>query len=67
MKVKAAEGLLVPKEIDPRTYYGTEPEEADATPYVIRRLAAGELLDAEDEPPVVTPATEAGKTKLAKA
>jgi hypothetical protein len=49
MKVKAAEGLQVPKEADPRTYYGPEPEEAEATPYVIRRLASGELLDAEAE------------------
>jgi hypothetical protein len=50
MKVKAADGLLVPKEADPRTYFGADPEEAEATPYVIRRLASGELLDAEAEP-----------------
>lgn len=49
MKVKAAEGLLVPKEDDPRSYYGSEPQDAQATPYIVRRLAAGELLEVDDQ------------------
>lgn len=49
MKVKAAEGLLVPKETDPRSYYGSEPEDAQATPYIVRRLAAGELVEVDDQ------------------
>jgi len=61
MKVKAAEGLQVPKESDPRTYYGTEPEDAEATPYVIRRLAAGELVDVDAEA-----AAKATKPKVSK-
>lgn len=49
MKVKAAEGLLVPKEDDPRSYYGSEPQDAQATPYIVRRLASGELLEVDDQ------------------
>ncbi len=62
MKVKAAEGLLVPKEDDPRSYYGSEPQDAQATPYIVRRLAAGELLevDDQDEAPAARRAAKGG-------
>lgn len=55
MKVKAADGLLVPKEFEPRSYIGQEPEDIEVTDYYIRRLATGELVEA-DEPaaPVAT-------------
>lgn len=49
MKVKAAEGLMVPKEDDPRSYYGSEPQEAPVTPYIVRRLAAGELVEVDEQ------------------
>jgi len=48
MKVKAAEGLQVPREEDPRTYIGEEVVEVDASAYYIRRLAAGELEEVLD-------------------
>lgn len=52
MKVKAAPGLQVPHEFDPRTYIGeTDAEEVPETPYYIRRLASGELLDVDALPP----------------
>jgi hypothetical protein len=50
MRVKAAPGLQVPHEFDPRTYINDTDEDAvemPQTPYYIRRLAAGELVDAE--------------------
>lgn len=53
MKVKAAEGLQVPREEDPRSYIGEEPVDVAASAYYIRRLAAGELvevLEAEVKP-----------------
>lgn len=54
MKVKAAEGLLVPMESDHRQYIGSdEAVEIDPTPYYIRRLATGELVEAEESPPAV--------------
>lgn len=49
MKVKAAEGLLVPKEDDPRQYIGSDDAvDIEPTPYYIRRMATGELLEADD-------------------
>jgi hypothetical protein len=62
MKVQAAEGLLVPKEADPRSYFGPDAEEVDPTAYIIRRLATGELLDAEALP-AEAPAGKAKATK----
>lgn len=56
MKVKAAEGLQVPREEDPRTYIGDEPVEVDASAYYIRRLAAGELIEVMDA--VVQPVSQ---------
>jgi hypothetical protein len=48
MKVKAAPGLLVPHEFDPRTYVDDKDAvDVPETPYYIRRMAAGELVDAE--------------------
>lgn len=49
MKVKAAEGLLVPKEDAPREYIGAEPVEVEPSAYYIRRLAADELVEVTDE------------------
>lgn len=67
MKVKAADGLKVPKEDDPRTYFGAEPENAEPTPYVIRRLATGELVDVADVVDVADgESTAANATKAAK-
>ena len=50
MKVKAADGLQVPKEADFRSYIGQEPEDIDVTDYYIRRLATGELIEVDDTP-----------------
>lgn len=57
MKVKAAEGLLVPKEDDHRQYIGSEEAvDIDPTPYYIRRMATGELLEVDESVAVATSA-----------
>jgi hypothetical protein len=62
MKVKAADGLLVPHEFNPRTYIdSTEVVEVPETPYYVRRLAAGELVDADAPPLAPTKTTNKGK------
>jgi len=54
MKVKAADGLLVPKEFEPRSYIGQEPEDIEVTDYYIRRLATGELVEVDEPAQVAT-------------
>jgi Protein of unknown function (DUF2635) len=48
LRVKAAEGLQVPKENAPRTYISAKAEDVPDTTYYRRRLATGELLLATD-------------------
>ncbi|MBX3588793.1 MAG: DUF2635 domain-containing protein [Ramlibacter sp.] len=45
MLVKAAPGLQVPREENPRTYIGSAAVEIVPTAYYIRRIAAGELQE----------------------
>ena len=48
MMVRAAQGLLVPKEGKPREYItDAEPAEVPETPYYLRRLVDGDLVAAE--------------------
>lgn len=50
MNVKAAKGLLVPREENPREYITDEKAEpVDVTPYYLRRLANGELVEQFEE------------------
>lgn len=47
MFVKAAPGIKVPRENDPRQYITeTEPVELEMTGYYIRRMSDGDLLEA---------------------
>lgn len=49
--VKAAPGLRVPREDDPRSYITERPVSVPATAYYLRRLRNGELLSAHDDEP----------------
>jgi hypothetical protein len=50
MKVKAAEGLKVPREDNPRTYIDdADPVEIEMTGYYIRRMAEGDLVEVAAE------------------
>lgn len=50
MLVRAAQGLLVPKEGKPRDYItDAEPAEVPETPYYMRRLLDGDLVVAEQQ------------------
>jgi hypothetical protein len=49
VKVKASEGLRVPMELNPREYIEQEPVDVDVTPYYLRRLADGDLVEVADE------------------
>jgi hypothetical protein len=51
VKVKAAEGLRVPHEMDPRSYIEQDPVDVDVTPYYLRRLADGDLVEVVDDEP----------------
>lgn len=53
MRVQAAPGLKVPREGQPRAYITEDQpvELATVTAYYIRRLAAGELIEAPAEAP----------------
>lgn len=48
MKVKAAAGLRVPYENQPRRYIEQKPVDAPDTIYYRRLLAAGDLVDVSD-------------------
>ncbi|MDP2324744.1 MAG: hypothetical protein Q8N51_12010 [Gammaproteobacteria bacterium] len=51
MLVKAAPGLNVPREDNPRKYItDAEPVDIDMTGYYIRRMSAGELVEVAAEP-----------------
>jgi hypothetical protein len=49
VKVKAIEGLRVPQELAPRSYIEQEPINVDVTPYYLRRLADGDLVEVLDD------------------
>lgn len=49
MKVKAAAGLRVPYENQPRRYIEQEPVDVPDTIYYRRLLAAGDLVDVSDQ------------------
>jgi len=52
MQVKAAPGLKVPREDNPRKYItDSEPVEIEMTGYYIRRMADGDLVEVADEQP----------------
>lgn len=66
MKLIAAPGLKVPREDDSRTYItDSEPVEIEMTAYYVRRMAAGELLEAEPASAAPALAPEAAKKKPA--
>lgn len=49
--VKAAPGLLVPKEGAPRKYItGDAPQDVPASAYYLRRIADGDLVRVEQSP-----------------
>ena len=47
--VKAAPGLRVPREDNPRRYITERPVSVPATAYYLRRLKNGELVSANEE------------------
>lgn len=63
MLVKAADGVQVPREEDPRTYIGAEPVEIEPTGYYIRRLADGDLLEVPPRPSLAPAAAPAAGAK----
>lgn len=51
MQVKAAPGVKVPREDDPRSYItDSSPVELALTAYYIRRMADGDLVEATADP-----------------
>lgn len=49
MRVIAKEGVRVPREEDPRKYVSdSQAEEVDITPYYLRRMADGDLIEQRD-------------------
>lgn len=55
MLVKAAPGIKVPREDDPRTYItDSEPVELEMTGYYIRRMSDGDLVEAKPSKPTST-------------
>ncbi|WP_036666018.1 DUF2635 domain-containing protein [Paludibacterium yongneupense] len=60
MKVKAAPGVRVPKQGAPRKYITDDAEVVvDATPYYLRRLRDGDLIEVEDGASTVETPVEA--------
>lgn len=60
MLVKAAPGLQVPREDMPREYItDAQAVELPETAYYLRRLAEGDLVEAQPEAPAETPAKPA--------
>jgi hypothetical protein len=51
VKVKAIEGVRVPMEMNPREYIEQDAVDVDVTPYYLRRLADGDLVEVADEEP----------------
>lgn len=63
MKVKAAPGLKVPREDNPRTYItDSEPVEIEMTGYYIRRMADSDLVEVADEQPNPTKGGNASRS-----
>lgn len=65
MRVKAAPGLNVPREENPRKYItDAEPVDIEMTGYYIRRMADGDLVEVAGAQP--DPTSRGGKTTTTK-
>lgn len=70
MRVTAALGLRVPKEENPRQYIKHDPQSPVELPdssYYLRRLQAGELVQVDEQQPVVADVQTSAKTSARKA